>query len=348
MKIISYYVARQHIIMLILSISVISGGNKNTVAGIQKSNSKMIKNTPPFAFDSIKQVKAGELNIGYVSVGPPNGEPVILLHGWPYDIHSYTASAIILAQKGYHVYVPYLRGFGTTSFLSSGTARNGQQVVFALDIIAFMDALNIQRAVIGGFDWGARTANIIAALWPQRCKALVSVSGYLIGSQRMNRAPLEPNNELSWWYQFYFATDRGEKGYSQYTQEFARLIWQTASPRWRFSDSTFAQSAAAFDNPDHVAVVINNYRWRLGLVKGEKQYDSLEAQLALAPVIKVPAVSLEGDANGAPHPEPSAYANKFVSKYVHHTIHGGIGHNLPQEDPLAFANAVIEASNMAQ
>lgn len=299
-------------------------------------------------FNHIKQIKAGVLDIGYAEVGPSNGQPVILLHGWPYDIHSYTQVATLLSGKGYRVIVPYLRGYGSTRFLSAQTRRNGQQAALATDVIAFMDALKIDKAIIGGFDWGARTADIVAALWPERCKALVSVSGYLIGSQQGNAAPLAPKAELSWWYQFYFATARGEAGYKANTREFAKLIWQTASPQWHFDDSTFAVSAAAFDNPDHVAITIHNYRWRLGVADGEKQYDAIEKKLAAGPVITVPAVTLEGDANGAPHPAPSAYAAKFTGKYVHHTITGGIGHNLPEEAPEAFANAITEADGMAK
>ena len=299
-------------------------------------------------FGHVKQIKAGVLDVGYAEIGPSNGQPVILLHGWPYDIHSYTKVATLLSGKGYHVFVPYLRGYGTTRFLSAETMRNGQQAVLATDIIAFMDALKIDKAIIGGFDWGARTANIIAALWPERCKALVSVSGYLIGSQQANVAPLAPKAELSWWYQFYFATARGEAGYKANTREFAKLIWQTASPQWHFDDSTFAVSAAAFDNPDHVAITIHNYRWRLGIADGEKQYDAIEKKLAAGPAVTVPTVTLEGDANGAPHPAPLAYAAKFTGRYLHHTITGGIGHNLPEEAPEAFASAIMEADGMAK
>ncbi|MDO6429590.1 alpha/beta hydrolase [Flavitalea sp. BT771] len=297
-------------------------------------------------FDHVKQIKAGVLNVGYAEVGPVNGEPVILLHGWPYDIHSYTEVSAILAGKGYRVIVPYLRGYGTTVFLSPETPRNGQQSALAADIVALMDALKIKQAIIGGFDWGARTADIIAALWPDRCKALVSVSGYLIGSQQANKAPLAPKAELSWWYQFYFATERGQAGYDANRREFNKLIWQTASPDWHFDEVTFEQSAKSFDNPDHVAIVIHNYRWRLGLADGERSYDEIEKKLAAGPVITVPTVTLEGDANGAPHPAPSAYAAKFKGPYVHHTISGGIGHNLPQEAPQAFADAIIEARGM--
>jgi pimeloyl-ACP methyl ester carboxylesterase len=301
-----------------------------------------------YSFGPIKQINAGVLNVGYVDIGPANGEVVLLIHGWPYDIYAYEDVATILAAKGYRVIVPYLRGYGTTRFLSLETPRNGQQSALATDMILFMDALKINNAIIGGFDWGARTANILAAVWPERCKALVSVSGYLIGSQEINKTPLSPKAELSWWYQFYFATERGRAGYEANTHDFAKLIWETASPQWHFNDITFNKSAAAFDNPDHVAIVIHNYRWRLGLADGERQYDALEKKLATAPAITVPTVTLEGDANGAPHPDPAKYAAKFKSKYVHHTLTGGIGHNLPQEAPRAFADAVVEAANLAR
>ncbi|HEX7912952.1 MAG TPA: alpha/beta hydrolase [Paraburkholderia sp.] len=297
------------------------------------------------SFADIKQINAGALNVGYAEVGPENGPAVILLHGWPYDIHSFTGVAPRLAVAGYRVIVPYLRGYGTTRFLSSNAVRNGQQSVIAVDVIALMDALKIQTAIIGGFDWGARTANVVAALWPERCKAMVSVSGYLIGSQAGNKAPLPPKAELAWWYQFYFSTERGRQGYEANRHDFAKLIWQLASPKWNFDEATFERSASAFQNPDHVAIVINNYRWRLGLVDGEPQYDALEKRLAAAPVITVPTITLEGDANGAPHPEAAAYAKKFTGKYAHRTIKGGIGHNLPQEAPEAFADAVIEVAS---
>jgi len=294
------------------------------------------------SFGPIKQIDAGLLNVGYAEAGPASGAPVILLHGWPYDIHTYVDVAPLLASKGYRVIVPYLRGYGTTQFLSATTNRNAQQSALAHDAIALLDALKIQKAIIGGCDWGARTANIVAALWPDRCKALVSVSGYLIGSQAANRKPLPPNAELQWWYQYYFATERGRAGYEQYRDAFAKLIWRLASPRWNFDDATFNRSAAAFNNKDHVQIVIHNYRWRLGLAEGERQYDDAERRLALAPVISAPAITLEGDANGAPHPEPGAYTKKFSGKYEHRTIEGGIGHNLPQEAPQAFAKAVID------
>jgi pimeloyl-ACP methyl ester carboxylesterase len=291
----------------------------------------------------IKQIDAGLLNVGYVELGPADGTAVILLHGWPYDINSYVDVAPLLASKGYRVIVPYLRGYGTTRFLSSETFRNGQQSVVALDIIALMDALKIRKAIIGGFDWGARTANIIAALWPERCKAMVSVSGYLIGSPESNKMPLPPKAELAWWYQYYFATERGRLGYDKYRHDFAKLIWQIASPKWNFTDATFDRSAAAFDNPDHVSIVIHNYRWRLGLAEGEPKYDDLETRLAKGPVITVPTITLEGDANGAPYPDASSYASKFSGRYEHRVIRGGVGHNLPQEAPDAFAKAIVDA-----
>ena len=296
------------------------------------------------SFDALKQIDAGALNIGYAEAGPADGPAVILLHGWPYDIHSFVDVTPALASAGYRVIVPYLRGYGTTRFPSIETPRNGQQSVLAVDAIALMDALNIKKAIIAGFDWGGRTANIIAALWPDRCDALISVSGYLIGNQEAGKMPLPPKDELQWWYQFYFATERGRAGYDKYRREFARLIWQLASPKWDFDDATFERTAAAFDNPDHVAIVIHNYRWRLGLAEGEPQYDNLEKRLAEAPVITVPTITLEGDANGAPHPEASAYAKKFSGRYEHRLIKGGIGHNLPQEAPQAFAEAVIDAA----
>lgn len=304
--------------------------------------------TTATSFDHIKQIKAGVLDVGYVEAGPADGEPVILLHGWPYDIYSYKEVSGILADKGYRVLIPYLRGSGSTRFLSPATPRNGQQSAIAVDIIAFMDALKIKKAVVGGFDWGARTADIMSALWPERVKGLVSVSGYLIGSQQGNKAPLPPKAELLWWYQYYFATERGRAGYEANTDEFNKLIWELASPQWKFSDATFKQSAASFDNPDHVKIVIDNYRWRLGLSKGESKFDELEKKLATGPAITVPSVTLEGDANGAPHPDPSAYAKRFTGKYVHHTITGGVGHNLPQEAPQAFADAIIEVDNFAK
>lgn len=298
------------------------------------------------SFKPLKHVKAGVLDVAYAEDGPANGKPVLLLHGWPYDIYSFVDVAPILAAAGYRVIVPYLRGYGDTHFLSADTKRNGQQAALAVDAIALLDALKIDKAVVAGFDWGARTADILAALWPERCKALVSVSGYLIGSQELNRAPLPPKAELQWWYQYYFATERGEAGYAKYTHDFARLIWQSASPQWAFDDATFERSATAFDNPDQVAVAIHNYRWRLGLAEGESQYDAVEKKLAALPTIGIPTITLEGDANGAPHPEPAAYAKKFTGKYEHRLVTGGIGHNLPQEAPEAFAKAVIDADHL--
>jgi pimeloyl-ACP methyl ester carboxylesterase len=295
-------------------------------------------------FGALKQVDAGPLNVGYVEAGPADGPAVLLLHGWPYDIYSFADVTPLLASAGYRVVVPFVRGYGTTRFLSDDTPRNGQQAVLAADVIALMDALGIPRAILAGFDWGARSADIVAALWPDRCQALVSVSGYLIGSQAAGQPPLPPQAELAWWYQFYFATDRGQAGYEKYRREFSKLIWRLASPKWAFDDATFERSAAAFDNPDHVAIAIHNYRWRLSLAEGEPAYDDLERQLASFPDIAVPTITLEGDANGAPHPEPGTYAGKFSGKYEHRLIEGGIGHNLPQEAPQAFAQAVIGVS----
>jgi pimeloyl-ACP methyl ester carboxylesterase len=275
----------------------------------------------------LKQVDAGVLNVGYAEAGPERGPTVILLHGWPYDIHSFVDVAPLLASAGYRVIVPHLRGYGTTRFLASDTFRNGQPSALATDVIAIMDALEIDKAILAGFDWGARTAGIVAALWPERCKALVAVSGYLIGNQEAGKVPLPPRAEFQWWYQFYFATERGRAGYEKYRDDFARLIWQLASPKWSFDDATFARSAASFANPDHAGIVIHNYRWRLGLAEGEPRYADLEKRLA-----------------GAPHPDPSSYAGKFTGPYAHRLVSGGVGHNLPQEAPKAFADAVLEAA----
>jgi len=298
------------------------------------------------SFAAMKQIRAGVLNVGYADAGPENGPAVILLHGWPYDIYSFVDVAPLLASAGYRVIVPWCRGYGTTSFLSGHALRNGQPAAAAVDVISLMDALGIQKAILAGYDWGARTADIIAVLWPERCKALVSVSGYLIGNPAANKLPLPPKAELQWWYQFYFATERGRLGYDKYRHDFAKLIWQIASPKWDFDDATFDRSAAAFNNPDHVAIVIHNYRFRIGLAEGEAQYDHLEKRLAETPVITVPTITLEGDANGAPHVEPASYRAKFSGEYVHRTITGGIGHNLPQEAPQAFAKAVVDVDGL--
>jgi pimeloyl-ACP methyl ester carboxylesterase len=328
----------------------IAGAQLSTTALAQAGTTRptplpVVKPGTNVSFASLKQIDAGPLNVGYAEAGPIDGTPVLLLHGWPYDIHTYVDVAPLLAAAGYRVIVPYLRGYGTTRFLSAETLRNGQPAALALDAIALMDALKIEKAIIAGCDWGARTADIIAALWPQRCKGLVAVSGYLIGSQALGKLPLPPKAELQWWYQYYFATERGRVGYDKYRHDFAKLIWQIASPKWNFDDATFDRSAASLDNPDHVSIVIHNYRWRLALAEGEAKYDDLERRLAEAPVITVPTITLEGDANGAPHPEPSAYAKKFSGRYSHRTLSGGIGHNLPQEAPRAFAEAIVEVDS---
>jgi len=311
-------------------------------ADAQTRKVQPIKRGTHTSFSSLKQIDAGVLNVGYAEAGPVTGPPVILLHGWPYDIYSFVDVTPLLASAGYRVIVPYLRGYGTTRFLSSDTFRTGQPSAVAVDIVAFMDALKIEKATLAGFDWGARTCNIIGVLWPERCKAMVSVSGYLIGNPEAERMPLPPAAELQWWYQFYFATERGRAGYDKYRHDFAKLIWNLASPKWHFDDATFDRSAAALDNPDHVAISIHNYRWRLGLAEGESKYADLDKRLAEGPVITVPTITMEGDANGAPHPEPAAYAKKFSGKYSHRDIKGGIGHNLPQEAPQAFAQAVVD------
>lgn len=300
----------------------------------------------PGVFHALKQVDAGVLNIGYADAGPPDGSPVILLHGWPYDIHSFLDATPLLASKGYRVIAPFLRGYGSTRFRSATSVRNGQPSAVAVDLTDLMDALKIPKAILAGADWGARTADIVAALWPERCKALVSVSGYLIGAQEAGKLPLPPPAEYQWWYQFYFATERGRAGYTRYRREFAKLIWQLASPKWKFDDATFDRTASSFDNPDHVDIVVHNYRWRMGLADGEPRYAEFEGKLAHGPAISVPTITLEGDANGAPHPEPSAYRAKFTGKYEHRLIEGGIGHNLPQEAPAAFVQAVVDADHL--
>ena len=294
----------------------------------------------------IRQIDAGTLSIGYVELGPTDGPVVILLHGWPHDIHSFVEVAPILAAAGNRVIAPYLRGYGSTRILSADTPRNGQQSIFAVDVIALIDALKIDQAVLAGFDWGARAADIIAAVWPERCRALVSASGYLIGSQDANRKSQSPQAELQAWFQYYFATERGATGYAEHRDEFNKMIWRNASPLFKFDDATFLRTAKAFANPDHVAIVIHNYRWRLGLAQGEPQYDDLEKRLAQAPAISVPTITLEGDANGAPHLPPAAYAKKFTGKYQHRNVSGGIGHNLPQEAPEAFAEAVMQVGRL--
>jgi pimeloyl-ACP methyl ester carboxylesterase len=321
-----------------------SGSADGQTSGTSPKQLPTIKPGANTSFVSLKQIDAGLLNVGYAEAGPADGPPVVLLHGWPYDIYSFVDVAPLLASAGYRVIVPYLRGYGSTRFLRSETFRNGQPSVVALDAIALMDALKIEKATIGGFDWGARTADIIAALWPERCKALVSVSGYLIGGQEAGKIPLPPAAEFQWWYQFYFATERGQAGYDKYRHDFSKLIWRLASPKWNFDDVTFDRTAASFQNPDHVAIVIHNYRWRQGLAEGEPKYDDLEKRLAEGPAITVPTITLEGDANGAPHPDPGSYAKKFSGKYEHRTITGGIGHNLPQEAPQAFAQAIVDAA----
>jgi pimeloyl-ACP methyl ester carboxylesterase len=316
-------------------------------AAAQRTETKMLPAIQPgtsTSFGPLKQIDAGILNVGYAEAGPGDGPVVVLLHGWPYDIYSFVDVAPLLAGVGYRVLVPYLRGYGTTRFLSSAAIRNGQPSALAVDLKDFLDALKIEKPILAGFDWGARTANIFAALWPERCQAMVSVSGYLIGNQEAGRLPLPPAAELQWWYQFYFATDRGRAGYERYRREFSKLIWQTASPKWQFDDATFDRTAASFDNPDHVDIVIHNYRWRIGVAAGEAKYAELEKRLAQSPVITVPTLTLEGDANGAPHLEPSAYAKMFSGPYEHRNLIGGIGHNLPQEAPQAFAQAVVDVA----
>jgi pimeloyl-ACP methyl ester carboxylesterase len=325
-------------------VAIARAGAQSTVSSRDASTTNRVSATP---FGPLKQIDAGVLSVGYAEMGPVEGRVVVLLHGWPYDIHSFVDVAPLLTSAGYRVLVPFVRGYGTTRFRAAETVRNGEPAAIAVDTIAFMDALNIQKATLAGFDWGARTANIVGALWPERCRAMVSVSGYLIGNQAAGRVPLPPEAELQWWYQYYFATERGRAGYDKYRHDFAKLIWRIASPKWAFDDATFERSAASFDNPDHVAITVHNYRWRLGLAEGEARYDEFEKRLAASPMIAVPTITLEGDANGAPHPEPAAYAKQFSGRYAHRLVSGGVGHNLPQEAPREFAQAVIDVDGWA-
>ncbi|MEU1622231.1 alpha/beta hydrolase [Streptomyces sp. NPDC005722] len=294
---------------------------------------------------TLKQVDAGVLNIGYAESGPADGPAVVLLHGWPYDIHSYVDVAPLLAAEGYRVIVPHLRGHGTTRFRSPRAFRNAQQSVVALDVIALMDALRIDKAVLAGYDWGSRTADIIAAVWPERCKALVSVTGYLITNREANEQPLPPKAEWAWWYQYYFATERGRLGLQENRHDLARLVWEFNSPTWEFDDATFRRTAASFENPDYVAIVLHNYRWRLGLAKGDPRYDRLEARLAAGPMIGVPTITLDGEADPfTPAGDGAAYRAKFSGPYAHRTLKG-TGHNVPQEAPEAFAAAVVDVDS---
>ena len=311
--------------------------SKATPAGLPALNSGSNS-----SFDSIKQINAGLLNVGYAEAGPADGPAVILLHGWPYDIHSYVDVAPLLAAKGYRVIVPYLRGYGTTSFLSSTTMRNAQQSAVGLDMIALMDALKIQKAIFAGFDWGARTVDVMATLWPERCKAIVSVGGYLISTPEGNQTPWPPEPAFLFWYQYYFATPVGKAGYAKYVDQFNKFIWHQASPKWNFDDATYNRTAASFKNPDHVDIVMHDYRWRLGLADGERKYDDLEKRLAALSPISVPTITMEGDANGAIHAPSEVYRNKFSGKYEYRLITGGVGHNLPQEAPQAFAQAIVD------
>jgi len=323
-----------------LDVGALAAAQGSTAQG---SKSTPVKSGTGNSFAPLKQINAGDLSVAYAEVGPADGPPVLLLHGWPYDIHSFVDVTPLLASAGYRVIVPYARGYGPTRFLSDTTVRNGEQAALAHDVIDLMDALKIQKPILAGYDWGGRSADIVAALWPERCKGLVSVSGYLIGSQEAGKVALPPRAEYQWWYQYYFATDRGRAGYDKYRRDFAKLIWQLASPKWNFDEETFERTAAAFDNPDHVDIVIYNYRWRLG-APGEARYEDLEKRLAAAPNITVPTITLEGDANGAPHPEPASYAKKFSGKHTHRTINGGVGHNLPQGAPQAFAQAIMDVA----
>jgi pimeloyl-ACP methyl ester carboxylesterase len=329
--------------MTAAAVPVLAAGSANAQPGKAKGNgAPAIKPGTTTSFRSLKQIDAGVLSVGYAEAGPAHGPAVLLLHGWPYDIHSFVDVAPVLASAGYRVIVPHLRGHGATRFLSSGTFRNAQQAVVALDVIALMDALGIDRAILAGYDWGARTANIVAALWPERCKAMVSVNGYLINNRERNKLPMPPRVEWGWWYQYYFATENGRAGLDANRHDFGKLIWKFNSPKWAFDDATFDRTAASFNNPDYVGIVIHNYRWRLGLADGDPRYDELEKRLADGPAIAAPTITLDGDSDGvAPASDGTSYARKFSGRRTHRIVKGA-GHNLPQEAPQAFADAVID------
>ena len=294
----------------------------------------------PATLEPIRQIKAGELNVGYFEAGPVDGIPVLLMHGYPYDIHSYVDAAPLLAARGCRVIVPHLRGHGTTRFLEASALRNAQQSAVALDQIALLDALGIERAVMAGYDWGARTGCVLAALWPQRCIGLVSAGGYIITSQAAQQMPAPAKVEYAWWYQYYFATERGRAGLAANRRDIARVSWTTNSPLWKFDDATFERTAASFDNPDWVDIVVHNYRWRLGLAEGDPKHAELERRLAAQPTIAVPTITMEGDTNGiAPPTDGKASAAKFTGPRTHLVVHAG--HNVPQEAPEAFADAVL-------
>ena len=332
---------------LLATSAAVGGAAVPAAAAAQPATARPAPATPP-SFPVIKQVRAGELDVGYAELGPAGGTPVVLLHGWPYDIHSYAEVAPLLAARGYRVIVPYLRGHGSTTFLSADTFRNAQQYVVARDVVALLDALHIRRAVLAGYDWGSRTADIVAALWPERVRALVSVTGYLITNRAANETPIEPAREWAWWYQYYFATERGRLGLEDehYRKELARVVWKFSSPTWQFDDATFDRTADAFTNPDYAAIVLHNYRWRLGLADGDPRFDDVEARLAAGPKIGVPTVTIDGELDPfTPPGEGAGYRAMFTGPYDHRTFRG-VGHDVPQEAPVAFARAVVDADRL--
>jgi pimeloyl-ACP methyl ester carboxylesterase len=292
--------------------------------------------------EPLRHVDAGVLTIAYYEAGPADGPAVMLLHGFPYDIHSYVDVAPMLAGEGCRVIVPYLRGYGPTRFRDPATPRSGEQAAIGADLMALMDALSITRAVFAGYDWGGRAACVGAALWPDRCIGLVSVNSYLIQNIAKAMMPAKPEQEVALWYQYYFQLERGRAGLAANRREIARILWEQWSPDWDFDDATFDRSAAAHDNPDYVDVVIHSYRHRFGLAAGDPRYADLQRRLAPLPPITVPAVTLDGDADGVlPASDGRASAAKFTGRRVHRVV-PGVGHNVPQEAPEAFAAAVME------
>jgi len=292
--------------------------------------------------EPIRRVEAGVLDIAYHEAGPADGPVAMLLHGYPYDIHSYVDVAPQLAAKGVRAIVPYLRGYGATRFRDAATPRSGEQAAIGADLIALMDALGIRRAVFAGYDWGGRAACVGAALWPERCAGLVSVNGYLIQDIAKALLPAAPDREVAFWYQWYFQTERGRAGLAANRRAITKILWQQWSPNWRFDEATLERTSLAHDNPDFVDVVIHSYRQRYGLAASDPRYADIQRRLDALPPIKVPSITLDGDADGViPATDGRAGAAKFAGPRTHRVIPRA-GHNLPQEEPEAFAAAVME------
>ena len=295
----------------------------------------------------LRNVEAGVLDIAYFEAGPVEGTPVFLMHGFPYDIHTYAEVVPLLVAQGCHVFVPYLRGFGPTRFLSDATPRSGEQAALGADLLALMDALHIPKAVLAGYDWGGRAACVVAALWPERCAGLLSFNSYNIQNIAKSMEPDAPENELSLWYQFYFHSERGRNGLQKDRRAICRLLWKLWSPTWAFDEATFERSAAAFDNPDFVDVVIQSYRHRFALAAGDPAYLDIEKHLAAQPAITVPSITFDGADDGVRPVAPASQHARFFAKKRSHRVVPGVGHNMPQEVPQIFADAVMELVRIA-